>query len=155
MQVCTSLQTDNHASTSLLEFFYRPDALPAAQPTVSKHWRKYDNWIILQYYNIRYDSIYRAITVVVPTSAANLHGTNTLISQQRKHLRPLTSSEETSRAAQPISVSSVTKHLWDLSWSTHYHYVTTLSNATSTKSNRTNMLYRNTFIIMTDMSLIV
>ena len=38
MQVCTSLQTDNHASTSLLSF-YRPDALPAAQPTVSKHWR--------------------------------------------------------------------------------------------------------------------
>jgi len=37
MQVCTSLQTDNDASTSLLKFFYRPDALPAAQPTVSKH----------------------------------------------------------------------------------------------------------------------
>jgi len=37
MQVCTSLQTDNHASTSLLKFFYRPDALPAAQPTASKH----------------------------------------------------------------------------------------------------------------------
>ena len=37
MQVCTSLQTDNHASTSLLKYFYRPDALPAAQPTVSKH----------------------------------------------------------------------------------------------------------------------
>jgi len=37
MQVCTSLQTDNHASTSPLSFFYRPDALPAAQPTVSKH----------------------------------------------------------------------------------------------------------------------
>jgi len=36
MQVCTLLQTDNHASTSLLSF-YRPDALPAAQPTVSKH----------------------------------------------------------------------------------------------------------------------
>ena len=30
MQVCTSLQTDNHASTPLL-CFYRPDALPAAQ----------------------------------------------------------------------------------------------------------------------------
>ena len=28
----------NHASTSLLKFFYRPDALPAAQPTASKHW---------------------------------------------------------------------------------------------------------------------
>jgi len=37
VQVCTSLQTDNHASTSLLSFFYRPDALPAAQPTASKH----------------------------------------------------------------------------------------------------------------------
>jgi len=36
MQVCTSLQTDNHISTSLLNF-YRPDALPAAQPTASKH----------------------------------------------------------------------------------------------------------------------
>jgi len=38
MQVCTSHQTDNHASTPPLSF-YRPDALPAAQPTVSKHWR--------------------------------------------------------------------------------------------------------------------
>jgi len=38
MQVCTSLQTDNHASTPPLSF-YRPDALPAAQPTASKHWR--------------------------------------------------------------------------------------------------------------------
>jgi len=28
MQVCTSLQTDNHASTPPLSF-YRPDALPA------------------------------------------------------------------------------------------------------------------------------
>jgi len=36
MQVCTSLQTDNHASTSPLSF-YRPDALRVAQPTASKH----------------------------------------------------------------------------------------------------------------------
>ena len=36
MQVCTSLQTDSHASTPPL-VFYRPDALPAAQPTASKH----------------------------------------------------------------------------------------------------------------------
>jgi len=35
-QVCTYLQTDNHASTPPL-VFYRPDALPAAQPTASKH----------------------------------------------------------------------------------------------------------------------
>ena len=34
MQVCTSLQTDNHARTPLS--FYRPDALPATQPTASK-----------------------------------------------------------------------------------------------------------------------
>ena len=36
MQVCTSLQTDNHASTPPLSF-YRPYALAAAQPTASKH----------------------------------------------------------------------------------------------------------------------
>jgi len=35
MQVCTSLQTGNHASTPSLSF-YRPDV---AQPTASKHWR--------------------------------------------------------------------------------------------------------------------
>ena len=35
MQICTWLQTDNHASTSLLSF-YRPDALPATQATASK-----------------------------------------------------------------------------------------------------------------------
>jgi len=35
--ICTSHKTDNHASTSPLSF-YRPDALPAAQPTASKHW---------------------------------------------------------------------------------------------------------------------
>ena len=36
MQVGTTLQTDNHASTPPLSF-YRLDALPAAQPTASKH----------------------------------------------------------------------------------------------------------------------
>jgi len=36
--ICTSLQTDNHASTSPLSF-YRPNAVHAAQPTTSKHWR--------------------------------------------------------------------------------------------------------------------
>ena len=38
MQVCTSLQTDNHTSTPPL-IFYRPDAHPVAQPTSSKHRR--------------------------------------------------------------------------------------------------------------------
>jgi len=54
MQVCTSLQTDNHTSNPPLSFlqafcpschstntpslnFYRPDALPDAQPITSKH----------------------------------------------------------------------------------------------------------------------
>jgi len=43
MQItCTSLQTDNHTSTSSRSF-YRPDALPAAQPTASKHWRHWNS----------------------------------------------------------------------------------------------------------------
>ena len=36
MQVCTSLQADNHASTPPV-IFCRPDAPFAAQPTTSKH----------------------------------------------------------------------------------------------------------------------
>ena len=39
VQVCTSLQTDsdkNHTPAPHHSVFYRPDALPAAQPTVSK-----------------------------------------------------------------------------------------------------------------------
>jgi len=35
--ICTLLQADNHASTSLLKFCYKPDALPDAQLTVSEH----------------------------------------------------------------------------------------------------------------------
>jgi len=38
--ICTSLQTNNHVSTSPLSF-YRSDDLPAAQPTMSKNWRHY------------------------------------------------------------------------------------------------------------------
>jgi len=38
MQICISFQTDNDASTHHPVCFYRPDALPAAQPTASKHW---------------------------------------------------------------------------------------------------------------------
>ena len=39
MQVCTSLHTDNHANIPPLSFD-RPNALPATQPTASKHWRQ-------------------------------------------------------------------------------------------------------------------
>ena len=38
--IFTSLQTDNHNNTSSHNF-YRPDALPDAQPTVSKHRRQF------------------------------------------------------------------------------------------------------------------
>ena len=41
MQVCISLQTDNYASTPPLKFFYRPDALPAAQPNSVKALKHY------------------------------------------------------------------------------------------------------------------
>jgi len=34
--ICTSLQTDNHSSISPFKFL-QADALPAAQPTASKH----------------------------------------------------------------------------------------------------------------------
>jgi len=34
--ICTSLRTDNHTNTSSLNF-YRPYALPADQPAVSRH----------------------------------------------------------------------------------------------------------------------
>jgi len=47
MQVCTSFQTENHASTPP-HHFYRPDALPATQPTASMHRRHkhYNNSLI-------------------------------------------------------------------------------------------------------------
>jgi len=38
--ICSSLQTDDHTNTPLLNY-YKPDALPDAQPTASKHWRLY------------------------------------------------------------------------------------------------------------------
>jgi len=34
--ICTSLRTDNHTNTSSLNFYW-PDALPDAQPAVSKY----------------------------------------------------------------------------------------------------------------------
>ena len=59
MQICTSLQTNNHASTLPLSF-YRPDALPAAQPTVSKHWKHFflnDNAMLSTSYFVHYHSV--------------------------------------------------------------------------------------------------
>ena len=39
VQVCTSLQTDNHTSTPPQSYFTGWMPFPAAQPTASKHWR--------------------------------------------------------------------------------------------------------------------
>ena len=46
-KICTSLQTDNHNNIASLNF-YRPDALPDAQPTVSKHWKRMEQCISIQ-----------------------------------------------------------------------------------------------------------
>ena len=43
MQVCTSLQTDNHASIQPLSF-YRPDALPAANQRQSTEGKTHNHW---------------------------------------------------------------------------------------------------------------
>ena len=34
------LQSNHHYQQTNTQFNYRPDALPVAQPTVSKHWRE-------------------------------------------------------------------------------------------------------------------
>ena len=52
--ICKSApHADNHTNIPPLSFFYRPDALPDAQPTASKHWRqrltKYSSYINLLY----------------------------------------------------------------------------------------------------------
>jgi len=39
MQVCTPCRQPRQHPTT--QFFYRPDALPDAQPTASKHWRHF------------------------------------------------------------------------------------------------------------------
>jgi len=37
------LQPNHHHQQTNIQFFYRPDALPVAQPTVSQHWRETNN----------------------------------------------------------------------------------------------------------------
>jgi len=64
MQVCTSLQTDNHTSTPPLSF-YRPDALPAAKPTASTHsWRKKNKKHMekLRHHHLTKDYRYHTVT---------------------------------------------------------------------------------------------
>jgi len=71
MQVCTSLQTDNHASTPPVSFL-QAGCLPVAQPTASKHWRQ---WIMLS--SIQYNEIIskaRTISWRAESEAATVEG---------------------------------------------------------------------------------
>ena len=62
MQVCNSLQTNNHASTSLLNVLQA--GCPSCRPTkVSKHWRPI-NKAIIYLINLFATSAYRIITGV-------------------------------------------------------------------------------------------
>jgi len=40
---CAKLQSNHYHQQTNIQFFYRPDALPVTQPTVSKHWREMEN----------------------------------------------------------------------------------------------------------------
>jgi len=75
MQVCTSLQTDNHANTPPLKVFYRPDALAAAQPTASKH-RKATWAISVTKSCCRHSLTIYAITTVVERRSSEVVSTH-------------------------------------------------------------------------------
>ena len=60
MQVCTSLQTDNHASTHH-SVFYRLDAPSAAKPTASKHSRQSKHWRQQQWNTTQSESFWWAV----------------------------------------------------------------------------------------------
>jgi len=49
----------HHHQQTNTQFFYRPDALPVAQPTVSKHWR--EKYHITQISNISNIKYHRAV----------------------------------------------------------------------------------------------
>ena len=40
------LQSNHHHQQTSTQFFYRPDALPVAQPTASKHWREIEGIVV-------------------------------------------------------------------------------------------------------------
>jgi len=88
----TSLQTNNHASTPPLSF-YRPDALPATQPTASKHWRQ-----LFVQSNYNYYNCFTALWISSRT---------TWVSQyQKKHLPTHTSH------GHPLSAFSIYYNPW-------------------------------------------
>ena len=55
----SELQSNHHHQQTNIQFFYRPDALPVTQPTVSKHWSS------ITYYYVRKLSFSVRIVVVL------------------------------------------------------------------------------------------
>ena len=86
MQVCTSFQTDNYASTPPLKLFYRLDALPVAQPTASKHWRHTVNESIKHYITNNRSRTSDLISVLL--TAENLFVGHRLLDDGARVLRP-------------------------------------------------------------------
>jgi len=75
---------DNHTSTSPLKVFYRPDAVPAAKPTVSKHWRQYKQTFVTM--TMKYNQTNLGQTTVQrPMRWHHL----SILSKQRKTFRSL------------------------------------------------------------------
>ena len=62
----TKLQSNHHHQQTNIQFFYRPDALPVAQPTVSKHWR--------EKYHIPWTCLLQASNFVWPLIAPGYRG---------------------------------------------------------------------------------
>jgi len=73
--ICISLQTYNHASTLSL-IFYRPDALPDAQLTVSKHWRQQDVDLSVSQHQLQTSRMWTLLNKLL--QGANLHQQSTL-----------------------------------------------------------------------------
>jgi len=100
--ICTSLQTDNHASTSPISF-YRPDALAATQLTASKH-RRHNEWLINELIITTAPSVCCMLTTLTVQ--------NSFLSGLQRHLRsassltPVSPQPGSSRASLSRSTSS-------------------------------------------------
>ena len=90
--ICTSLQVDNHACTSSLDF-YRLNVLPDAQPTVSTHWRQYYTYnatekvqLVLKHHNTRPRCAETTYKKLRKSELTDISGTNTSTADQLSRL---------------------------------------------------------------------
>ena len=101
--VCTSIQTDNHARTPSLSF-YRPDALPAAQPTASKQWR-HEN-LLINSSKYRRACTKQHLGPVVISAWVKMNTINVVVSMIHHYCRPWTTSTKMPSSHKNISLSS-------------------------------------------------